>query len=142
MIRITRTVEIPEEELRFSVSRSSGPGGQKVNKVSTRVALLFDVVNSPNLSAAQKRRILGTLGTRINKQGVLRVVSQQTRSQAANRDAAVERFIDLLQQALKRKKQRKPTSISLPAKERRLAMKKKRGLLKRERGRKSPADDY
>jgi ribosome-associated protein len=142
MIQISRALSIPEEELRFSVSRSSGPGGQHVNKVSTRVALLFDVTNSPSLSPGQKRRILAALRTRTNKQGVLRVVSQQTPSLAANRNAAVERFIHLLQQALKTPKQRKKTTISASAKQRRLGEKKERSRRKRERGWKDFTDEY
>jgi ribosome-associated protein len=133
MIQITDQLWIPEEELKFTASRSSGPGGQHVNKVSTRVALRFDVLNSPSLSADQKRRILNKLATRVSKAGVLRVVSQQTRSQAANKEAALERFVALLQQALKKPPKRKPTKVSSAAKQKRLDEKKHRGKVKRER---------
>ena len=133
MIRIIDELSIPREELTFTASRSSGPGGQHVNKVSTRVTLRFDVVNSPSLTPAQKDRIGERLTTRMSKAGVLRVVSQQTRSQKANRDAALERFVALLQQALEQMPERKPTKAPAAAKQKRLDEKKRRGQLKRKR---------
>ena len=133
MIRITDKLSIPEDELKFTASRSSGPGGQHVNKASTRVMLRFDVVNSPSLTQEQKARILDHLATRISKEGILRVVSQQTRSQATNKELAVERFIDLLQQALKIEPPRKRTALSTAARQRRLDEKKRRSRSKQER---------
>ncbi len=133
MIRITDELSIPEEELRFTASRSSGPGGQHVNKVNTRITMRFDVVNSPSLTLDQKSCILEKLTTRISKAGVLRVVSQQTRSQAANKEVALERFINLLQQALEEAPERKRTGVPRAAKQKRLDGKKHRGQLKRER---------
>jgi len=133
MIRITDELSIPREELTFTASRSSGPGGQHVNKVSTRVTLRFDVVNSPSLTTDQKSSILQKLATRISKAGVLRVVSQQTRSQKANRDAAMERFVALLQQALEHMPERKPTKPHPAAKQKRLDDKRHRGQVKRGR---------
>lgn len=134
MIRITDQVSISEDELKFTASRSSGPGGQHVNKTSTRVTLRFDLINSPSLSPEQKQLLLERLPTRISKQGVLRVVSQKTRSQAANKEVALERFVELLQQALEPRPHRRPTKLPAAAKERRIADKKHRGYLKRERG--------
>jgi ribosome-associated protein len=134
MIRITDQVSIPEDELRFTATRSSGPGGQHVNKASTRVTLRFDLANSPSLTSDQKQLLLERLPTRISKQGVLRVVSQKTRSQAANREVALERFVELLQQALELRPERKPIKIPSAVKEKRIANKKHRGHLKRERG--------
>jgi ribosome-associated protein len=133
MIRIIDQLSIPEDELKFSASRSSGPGGQHVNKASTRVTLRFDVANSPSLTPDQKQLLLERLQTRISKQGVLRVVSQKTRSQAANKKVALERFVQLLQQALEESRERKPTSVPTAAKQKRLADKKHRSHLKRER---------
>src|SRR5208337_1771946 len=101
MIEITDQVSIPEEELRFTASLSSGPGGQNVNKVSSRITLWFDVVNSPSLSPEQKELIQSRLATRIGKNGVLRVISQQTRSQLENKELAIERFAELLRDELK-----------------------------------------
>ena len=134
MIRITDQVLIPEDEISFTASRSSGPGGQHVNKASTRVTLRFDLANSPSLTPEQKKLLLEQLATRISKQGVLRVVSQKTRSQALNREIALERFVELLQQALELRPKRKVTKPRAAAKEKRLAHKKHRGYLKRERG--------
>ncbi len=124
---------IPWEELEIRRSRSSGPGGQNVNKVSTKVTLRFHILSSPSLSEAQRRRLLSRLSSRVSNDGVLRVVSQKSRSQAANREAAVERFAELLREALKSIPARKKTRIPLAAKERRLAEKSQRGRLKRER---------
>jgi ribosome-associated protein len=141
MIRITGQLFIPEEELRFSASRSSGPGGQNVNKVNTRVTLRFDVVNSPTLSRAKKRRVLGRLATRINKDGVLRVVAQRYRSQAANRIAAVERFTELMQGALKRLPPRMKSHVPLADERRRVDEKRRRGRLKQLRSRRVFSED-
>lgn len=141
MIKINRNLYIPERELKFTASRSSGPGGQHVNKVSTRVTLHFDVLNSPSLSPYQKRRILKRLDNRINRWGVLKVSSQRARSQAVNREEAVKRFAGLLEEALRRSAPRKKTRIPARAKERRLEEKKRRGRLKRERSKKPPAEE-
>lgn len=112
-----------------------------MNKVSTRVTLWFDVINSPNLSQEQKELITGRLGSRISKEGVLRVISQQTRSQMANREAAVERFVELLRTALRQEIPRKETRISRMAKLRRLEEKRQRSRRKRERSRKVPLEE-
>ncbi|MFA5863289.1 MAG: alternative ribosome rescue aminoacyl-tRNA hydrolase ArfB [Phycisphaerae bacterium] len=126
-------LQISKDELVFTATRSSGPGGQNVNKVSTRVILSFDVINSPSLTDDQKLLIRNRLATRINKEGILRVVSQQTRSQAENRQIALERFIELLQEALKRMPIRKKTKITRSAQHRRLVGKKQRSRLKERR---------
>jgi ribosome-associated protein len=141
MIRITNQLSIPEDELSYTASRSSGPGGQHVNKVSTRVTLRFDLVNSPNLSPEQKNLLQERLPTRISKQGILRVVSQKTRSQATNRKLALERFVELLQQSLEPRSERKPGKIPSTAKEKRIASKKHRGHLKKERAWKISRED-
>ena len=131
MIDIGNGVEISEDLLSFVFSRSSGPGGQNVNKLSTRATVLLDIANCPQLSAAQKNLIRKKLKTRINKEGVLRVVAQQSRTQAANRRLAVERLTELLRNALKRAPRRKKTKIPYAAKQKRLANKKHRGQQKR-----------
>jgi ribosome-associated protein len=132
-MNINDEISIGEDELSFTFSRSSKPGGQNVNKISSRVTLLFDVANSPSLSEQNKHQIMTRLKTRINKEGMLRVVSQRHRHQAANREVAVERFIELLRETLKPVKARKKTRISLPAQKRRLKEKKHRSRLKQER---------
>ncbi len=133
VLEITKNILIPLRELSFTFSRSSKPGGQNVNKVNTRVTLIFDLLHSPSLSAAQKIRIRQRLAGRINKQGLLRVVSFRYRTQAANRVAAIERFASLLREALHETKSRKKTRQPRSAKEGRLAAKKHRGRLKQMR---------
>jgi ribosome-associated protein len=133
MIKITGSLAIPENEISFTASRSGGPGGQNVNKVSSRVTLLFNVMESAALSEEQKHRILAELATRINKDGLLRIVSQRTRSQDNNRTDAIERFAELLRRALTPKRLRIKTRVSAAAKERRLDKKKKRTVIKQAR---------
>jgi len=128
--------EIEEEKLVFKFSRSGGPGGQNVNKVNTRVTVLFDVAGARGFSDSQKRRILKRLATRANKDGVIRVVSQKYRTQKANREAAVERLGELLRGALKKKAVRKKTAIPEYARQKRLEEKKRRSLLKMQRAEK------
>jgi len=142
MIEITGDILIRADELVFKVSRSSGPGGQNVNKVNTRVTLFFDVANCPSLSDWQKQRILTRLATRADKKGVLRVVSQKFRTQRANRNTVVERLQQLLDDALKTRPIRKKSKVSYAAKKRRLEEKKRRSMLKRQRSAKNLAGDF
>ena len=131
MIKVSNTLFIPEEELQFKASRSSGPGGQNVNKLNTRMTLLFDLENSPSLSQANKELIKRRLSTRINNKGVLRVVCQRHRTQAAHRRTAVERFVELLVHALRKSTPRRKTQVSMAAKRRRLEEKAQRSRLKK-----------
>jgi ribosome-associated protein len=135
VILIDENLSIPDEELSFQFSRSSGPGGQNVNKVSTRVTLLFDVSGSTSLTHEQRSLITRRLSTRITKAGVLRITSQKHRSQSANREAARERFIELVRAALKQTRPRRRTKVPKAVRERRIEEKKQRGRLKRERRR-------
>ncbi len=137
MIRISKGISIAEDELVFKFSRGSGPGGQNVNKVNTRVTVLLDTANSRSFSDEQKKQILKRLASRADKNGVIRVVSQRYRTQKANRRAAVERLEELLREALKKKKVRKKTKVPEAAKRKRLEKKKQRGFLKRQRAEKS-----
>ena len=139
-LAINEQVSIDEAELTFTASRSGGPGGQHVNKVSTRVTLLFDVEACSGLSAEQKALIRARLATRIGRDGVLRVVCRRFRSQLANRRGAVERFVELLRAALARKPARAPTRPTTAGRERRLAEKRRRGAVKRDRAAK-PTDN-
>jgi ribosome-associated protein len=141
MIEINGCTAIAENELVYRASRSSGPGGQNVNKLNTRITLLFNVRDSASLSDDQKGRIVSRLSSRIDKQGVLRVVSQKFRTQEANRRAAAERLQQLLVEALKPVPIRKKTKASAGARERRLSRKKHRGTLKRERADRNWLDD-
>ena len=136
MIEIKEGVFISAEELVFKRSRSSGPGGQNVNKVNTRVTVFFDVSNCQSLSESQKKRILKKLSGRADKNGVIRVASQRHRTQKANQNTAVERLTELLKQALTRKPVRKKTKVPFSAIQRRLEEKKRRSLLKKERSKK------
>lgn len=133
MITITPSIAIDEAELTFTVARSSGPGGQNVNKVNSRVTLLFDVAHSTAFDEEQRAQILERLATRISKAGVLRVTAQAARSQAANREAALERFVELLREAVHRDPQRFATRIPAQQKRKRIEDKKRRSLIKRER---------
>lgn len=126
---------IPEAELEYRTSRSSGPGGQNVNKVESRVTLLFDLGASTSLTERQKELVRARLASRLNKQGILRVVSQKHRTQAANRNAARERFHRLISEAVVERPKRKPTRASAAARRRRLEDKRKRSDLKRQRQR-------
>lgn len=141
MIQINKHTALSDEELCFKVSRSSGPGGQNVNKLNTRVTLLLDVARSPNLSDRQKTRVRAALSTRMDKHGVLRVVAQKHRTQEANRRAAVERLVELLIDALKPTPIRKKTKIPAGAREKRLREKKQRGRLKQQRSKRDWTDD-
>ena len=136
MIRVMTGLSIPESEVIFTASRSGGPGGQNVNKVSSRVTLSFDVMNSVSLSDDQKHQICRKLATRINKDGILRVVSQRTRSQDMNRADGLERFSELLRHALTPERPRIKTGIPAAASRRRIEEKKKRTLIKRTRSKK------
>ena len=133
MVYVMEGLDVPEAELTFTTSRSSGPGGQNVNKVNTRVTLLWSVDESPSLSEEQRERLRLTLPGRISREGVLRVVSQRHRTQFANREAAVERFAGLLRQALAEAPERVAVKVPASVKARRVQEKRRRGRLKRER---------
>ena len=131
MIEVSKNILIDESDLRFSFSRSSGPGGQNVNKVNTRVTVFFDVASCVSLSEGQKKRIAEKLKSRMSKDGVLHVHCQKYRTQGENRRLVVERLGDLLGGALVRKPPRKKTRVSKAAKRKRLEEKKRRGEIKK-----------
>src|SRR6266513_4755583 len=133
-LRVSRTVVIPLGELEFRFSRSGGPGGQNVNTRSTRVEVVFDVAGSPSLGPRQRARVLSRLGGRLDADGNLRVVASEQRSQAQNRELALGRLRDLLAEALRPDPPpRRPTRPSKGSVERRLASKRARSRIKRER---------
>ena len=127
-------VTIPVDELDIRATRSGGPGGQHVNTSSTRVEVRWNVAESPSISSADRNRLIEKLPTRIDRHGVLRVVASARRSQLQNRERAIERLHELVNEALTRPKPRKKTRPSKAAKEARLADKKRRGERKRRRG--------
>jgi ribosome-associated protein len=128
-IRVTRSLVLPLREIELRTSRSSGPGGQHAQKSETRVEAVFDVEASATLSTAQKRRVVARAGP------VLRAVAQDERSQARNRELAVERLAAQLRQALRVERRRVPTKPTEASRERRLEEKSRRSALKRLRGR-------
>ena len=133
---------MPFSELSFETSRSSGPGGQHVNKTESRVTLVFDIEASTTLDDEARRRIVDRCGSRISKQGELRLSAQSHRSQRANRDEVIERFATLLREALAPVEERKPTRPTPAAKRRRLDAKRKhsrRKALRRPPTREDPA---
>jgi ribosome-associated protein len=133
MIEIAPDLAIPEQELLLTATRSGGPGGQNVNKVATRITLFFDVAGSGSLTEVQRERITTRLATRINGDGVLRVVAQVHRTQSANRKEALGRFVELLRFALAEQAERRPTRPSRAARQRRVEAKRRHARAKAER---------
>jgi ribosome-associated protein len=124
-IRVTRSVVLPLGEVDFRYSRSSGPGGQHAQKTETRVEAVFDVGSSSALSDTQKRRVVARAGP------VLRAVAQDQRSQARNRDLALERLVEQLRRALRVERRRVATQPTAASRERRLEEKRRRAKTKR-----------
>jgi ribosome-associated protein len=133
-LRVTRDVAIPLSEIEMRTSRSGGPGGQHANVTASRVEAVLDVAGSPSLTEAQRRRVMNRAGPRLT------AVAQDTRSQARNRDLALERLRSRLAAALTVQRPRKGTRPTRASRERRLGSKRHRGEVKRARRRPS-ADD-
>lgn len=123
-------IELLYRELRFSAVRSGGPGGQHANKVSSKVAVLFDIENSQALSEKEKTRLLEKLSFRLNKKNQISLTCDESRSQHKNKQIVVNRLLSLLENALTEEKKRIPTKVGKLEKARRLEAKKKRGLKK------------
>ena len=130
-LKINDQLVIPLSELSYRFSRSSGPGGQHVQKSATRVELLFDVANSPSLTDVQRAKILDRLKGYVDTSGLLHLTAQSERSQLRNREEVTARFQSLVRQALKKRKRRKATQPSAASKERRIRKKKHRGQIKK-----------
>lgn len=118
-------------ELKFKTSRSGGKGGQNVNKVSTKVELNFDILNSALLDAEQKIKVLKKLEKRITKEGVLQIIVQTERTQLGNKRLAIEKFNELIAISFLEKKKRKPTKPGKGAVEKRIKEKKMKGEKKK-----------
>jgi ribosome-associated protein len=121
------------EELRFEFFRSSGPGGQNVNKVATAVRLRFDVRRSTSLPSDVKERLLRLAASRLTDDGVLLIEARRFRTQERNRDDAVARLTAWITKALPAPRERRATRPTAASRQRRLAAKKRRGVAKRER---------
>jgi len=134
MLHITDQISLEEWELTEQFTRSSGPGGQNVNKVSSAVELRFEAERSPNLPDPVKRRLRRLAGSRWTKEGAVVIRVEDTRHQARNREIARERLADLVRRATVAPKRRVPTKPTKGSKERRLKAKKVRGEVKSLRG--------
>ena len=135
MIRVAPGISIPEEELKFTFVRSSGPGGQNVNKVATAVQLRFALDTSPSLTPEIRQRLRGIAGRRISADGVLVIRASRHRSQERNREDAISRFIELLGQAAVIPVRRQKTRTPRAEKRRRLETKQRRATIKQARRR-------
>jgi ribosome-associated protein len=140
MLQITPRLAIHEGEVQESFVRSSGPGGQNVNKVSTAVELRFDIRRS-SLPRDMQARLIRIAGNRVTADGVLLVDARATRSQKQNREDARERLVELLRLAALTPKKRRATKPSKTAKETRIKVKKIRSTVKRQRAHPRSADD-
>lgn len=133
MIEITPTLRLDEKELSFDFIRSSGPGGQNVNKVSSTVQLRFEAANSPSLPPEVKQRLIKLAGKRMTDDGILLIEAKRYRSQEQNRQDAIQRLVTLIQKAVEPPRKRKATRPSVTARAARVGAKRKRGELKRTR---------
>ena len=137
-IRVNEDLLIPRSELDFRTSRSSGAGGQHVNKTSSRVEISWNITRSSVVSDEQRERLMSRLGSRISEEGAIRVVASDTRSQLRNRETAERRLGETIARALVVQKRRKATKRPRSANEARLTEKKKHSDKKRERQRRIP----
>jgi len=133
MIRITDTIILNESEIELEFIRSSGPGGQNVNKVSSAVQLRFDTVGSSALTDAVRERLKIIAGRRMTTAGVIIIKANRFRSQEQNRQDAVNRLVSLIQRAIDRPKSRRPTRPSTASRQHRLANKRHRSETKHRR---------
>ena len=133
LLAVNESLSIPRNELNVRVSRSSGAGGQHVNKTSSRVEIFWNVLASRALSEEQRARLQEKLGPRLTTEGSIRVVASDMRSQSRNRDLAEERLAELVRRALVVPRKRKATKPTRAAKEARLEAKKRHSHKKRER---------
>ena len=134
-IRVNDSLVIPRSELTVRASRSSGAGGQHVNKTSSRIEIEWNVAHSPSITDDERARLFNRLASRISDNGAIRVVASDTRSQLRNREAAEQRLAETIAKALIIPKKRKPTRRPRSADEERLTEKKKHSERKRDRRR-------
>jgi ribosome-associated protein len=134
-LRISPSIDIPESELTERFLRADGPGGQHVNRTESAVELRFDVAHSPSLPEPVRARVLARRDRRLTDDGVMVIQARRFRDQARNRDDARERLVEIIRTSLTPPKKRVATRPTRASKERRLAGKKQRGKVKRNRGR-------
>jgi len=135
MIRVGAGIEIDESEIKEEFVRSSGPGGQNVNKVATAVQLRFDVAGSPSLPPEVRERLARLAGKRLTNDGVLVIEARRYRTQERNRQDAIERLVGLIRRATERPRLRRRTKPTASSVERRLKAKRHRSETKRARAR-------
>ncbi len=133
-------MRIPEEELNIRAIRSSGPGGQHVNKTSTKIEVRWNLAQSPSLNEAQRTRLLNKLASRLDKEGIIRLTCDETRSQLRNKEIAIERLHKIVNDALAIPKRRKKTKPTRGSNERKLAEKARRGQTKQLRRKPTDSD--
>jgi ribosome-associated protein len=133
LLAVNESVSIPRSELDVRVSRSSGAGGQHVNKTSSRVEIFWNIARSTALTGDERTRLMSRLGSRLTSEGSIRVVASDMRSQIRNRDLAEERLAELVRRALVVPRKRKPTKPTRAAREARLESKKRHSRKKRNR---------
>ncbi|MGE4299367.1 MAG: alternative ribosome rescue aminoacyl-tRNA hydrolase ArfB [Desulfovibrionaceae bacterium] len=141
MIQITETVGIQDWEISYTASRASGPGGQHVNVTASRVTLWFNVAASPSLTEAQRQRVVTRLAGRVGQDGFLQVSAQSERSQAANKDEALARFVALLRKALAVARPRTATRVPKGALRRRETTNKRHAARKKDRAWRAGGDE-
>jgi ribosome-associated protein len=133
MIRVTDTITLDEREISEEFVRSSGPGGQNVNKVSTAVQLRFSVASSPSLPEEVRVRLMKLAGKRVTSEGILVIDAQRFRTQFRNRQDAIQRLVDLIRKAAEKPRLRRRTKPPAGAKERRLEANQVRSQIKKQR---------
>ena len=139
IVHVNSQIAIPRREIQFSFVRSSGPGGQNVNKVASKAVLRWQVVTSPSIPDHLRSRLVGQLGRRMNDRGELVLTSQRYRDQSKNIEDCLQKFSELVAAAVKMRKRRKKTALPRSAREARLRQKRSTG--ERKQGRQRPSLD-